>query len=107
MEISDNDLHLIQVMKRYFEVKAEASTLKVQLEAARVAAGGEIRAFYDPRSNLIHAHDILRQHALRSELKHLMDRAEIWSRGGAIVASADQDDATVAAEDKVLRSWSE
>lgn len=107
MEISDNDLHLIQVMKRYFEVKAEASALKVQLEAARMAAGGEISAFYDPRSNLVYAHDLLRQHALKSELKHLMDRAEIWSRGGVIVASTDQEDAMVTAEDKVLRSWSE
>lgn len=107
MEISDNDLHLIQVMKRYFEVKVEASALKVQLEAARTAAGGEISAFYDPRSNPVYAHDILRLHALKSELKQLMDRAEIWSRRGVIVASADQEDAVVAEEDEVPRSWSE
>lgn len=107
MEISDNDLHLIQVMKRYFEVKAEVSALRVQLEAARTAAGGAISAFYDPRSNLIYAHDILRQHALKSELRKLMDLAEIWSRGRVIVTSADEEGAMVGAVDKALQFWSE
>jgi hypothetical protein len=67
-------------MKRYFAVKAEVEEMKLRLEAARRESGEEINAFYNPRSNLSHAADIIRSHALRQEMARLMDWAEAWGR---------------------------
>lgn len=84
MDISEDDVTLIRVMKRYFETKAEVGALKVQLETARRAAGTEIATFYDPRSNLEHADVIVRQEQLKRDMLRLMDWAEAWGRGEAI-----------------------
>ena len=80
MEISAGDRDLVEVMKRYFAVKAEVEEMKLRLEAARRESGEEIDAFYNPRSNLSHAADIIRSHALRQEMARLMDWAEAWGR---------------------------
>ena len=80
MEISAGDRDLVEVMKRYFAVKAEVEEMKLRLEAARRESGEEINAFYNPRSNLSHAADIIRSHALRQEMARLMDWAEAWGR---------------------------
>lgn len=80
MEISAGDRDLVEVMKRYFAVKAEVEEMKLRLEAARRESGVEIDAFYNPRSNLSHAADIIRSHALRQEMARLMDWAEAWGR---------------------------
>jgi hypothetical protein len=78
MNASDRDL--IEVMKRYFAVKAEVEEVKSRLEAARRDSGEEIGAFYNPRTNIDHAADIIRSHALKQELARLMDWAEGWGR---------------------------
>ena len=80
MEISAGDRDLVEVMKRYFAVKAEVEEMKLRLEAARRESGEEINAFYNPRSNLSHAADIIRSHALKQEMARLMDWAEAWGR---------------------------
>ena len=80
MEMNASDRDLIEVMKRYFAVKAEVEEMKLRLEAARRESGEEINAFYNPRSNLSHAADIIRSHALRQEMARLMDWAEAWGR---------------------------
>ncbi|MBB3569331.1 hypothetical protein [Rhizobium sp. BK491] len=80
MEISAGDRDLVEVMKRYFAMKAEVEEMKLRLEAARQESGEEINAFYNPRSNLSHAADIIRSHALRQEMARLMDWAEAWGR---------------------------
>ena len=80
METSAGDRDLVEVMKRYFAVKAEVEEMKLRLEAARRESGEEINAFYNPRSNLSHAADIIRSHALRQEMARLMDWAEAWGR---------------------------
>ena len=80
MEISAGDRDLVEVMKRYFAMKAEVEEMKLRLEAARRESGEEINAFYNPRSNLSHAADIIRSHALRQEMARLMDWAEAWGR---------------------------
>ncbi len=80
MEMNASDRDLIEVMKRYFAVKAEVEDLKARLEAARRESGEEIGAFYNPRTNRDHAPDIIRSHALRQELTRLMDWAEAWGR---------------------------
>lgn len=80
METSAGDRDLIEVMKRYFAVKAEVEEMKRRLEAARRESGEEIDAFYNPRSNLSHAADIIRSHALKQEMARLMDWAEAWGR---------------------------
>lgn len=86
MDISEDDVALIRVMKRYFETKAEVGALKAQLEAARRAAGAEIATFYDPRNNLEHADVIVRQEQLKRDMLRLMDWAEAWGRGEAITS---------------------
>jgi hypothetical protein len=78
MEMEASDRDLIEVMKRYFAVKAEVEDVKARLEAARRESGEEIGAFYDPRTNIDHATDIVRSHALKQELARLMDWAEAW-----------------------------
>jgi len=80
MEISAGDRDLVEVMKRYFAVKAEVEEMTLRLEAARRESGEAIDAFYNPRSNLSHAADIIRSHALRQEMARLMDWAEAWGR---------------------------
>ncbi|WP_112603476.1 hypothetical protein ACK83U_25635 (plasmid) [Rhizobium sp. WW22] len=80
METSAGDRDLVEVMKRYFAVKAEVEEMKLRLEAARRESGVEIDAFYNPRSNLSHAADIIRSHALKQEMARLMDWAEAWGR---------------------------
>ncbi len=80
METSAGDRDLVEVMKRYFAVKAEVEEMKLRLEAARRESGEEIDAFYNPRSNLSHAADIIRSHALKQEMARLMDWAEAWGR---------------------------
>ena len=80
MKTSAGDRDLVEVMKRYFAVKAEVEEMKLRLEAARRESGEEINAFYNPRSNLSHAADIIRSHALRQEMARLMDWAEAWGR---------------------------
>ncbi|AGB74480.1 MULTISPECIES: hypothetical protein [Rhizobium] len=80
METSAGDRDLVEVMKRYFAVKAEVEEMKLRLETARRESGEEIDAFYNPRSNLSHAADIIRSHALRQEMARLMDWAEAWGR---------------------------
>ncbi|MBM7047105.1 MULTISPECIES: hypothetical protein [Rhizobium] len=80
MEMNASDCDLIEVMKRYFAVKAEVEEVKSRLEAARRDSGEEIGAFYNPRTNIDHAADIIRSHALRQELARLMDWAEGWGR---------------------------
>lgn len=84
MDISRNDLALISVMRRYFEVKDEVDVLKRQLEAARQSAGEEIGRFYDPRVNALHANDILAWHRQRKEMEELMSLAANWGKGGNI-----------------------
>ena len=80
METSAGDRDLVEVMKRYFAVKAEVEDMKLRLEAARRESGEEIDAFYNPRSNLSHAADIIRSHALKQEMARLMEWAEAWGR---------------------------
>lgn len=80
MEMNASDRDLIEVMKRYFAVKAEVEEVKSRLEAARRDSGEEIGAFYNPRTNIDHAADIIRSHVLRQELARLMDWAEAWGR---------------------------
>ncbi|GES49668.1 hypothetical protein Rhsp01_22840 [Rhizobium sp. NBRC 114257] len=80
METSAGDRDLVEVMKRYFAVKAEVEEIKLRLEAARRESGEEIDAFYNPRTNANHAADIIRSHALKQELVRLMDWAEAWGR---------------------------
>ncbi|APG94993.1 hypothetical protein [Sinorhizobium americanum] len=84
MNASPNDLALIAVMRRYFQLKDEANALKQRLEAARRDAGEEITRFYDPRLNAHHADDILAWHRLRKEQEELMSLAARWGRGGSI-----------------------
>ncbi|OJY63866.1 MULTISPECIES: hypothetical protein [unclassified Rhizobium] len=80
MEMNASDRDLIEVMKRYFAVKAEVEDVKARLEAARRESGEEIGVFYNPRTNVDHAADIIRSHALKQELARLMDWAEAWGR---------------------------
>ncbi|OEC95501.1 MULTISPECIES: hypothetical protein [unclassified Rhizobium] len=80
METSAGDRDLVEVMKRYFAVKAEVEEIKLRLEAARRESGEEIDAFYNPRSNLSHAADIIRSHVLKQEMARLMEWAEAWGR---------------------------
>ncbi|ENN85246.1 hypothetical protein RHSP_54728 [Rhizobium freirei PRF 81] len=80
METNASDRDLVEVMKRYFAVKAEVEEVKSRLEAARQESGEEIGAFYNPRTNLNHAADIVRSHALKQEMARLMDWAEAWGR---------------------------
>ncbi|WP_113400100.1 hypothetical protein [Rhizobium sp. SYY.PMSO] len=80
METNASDHDLIEVMKRYFAVKAEVEEVKSRLETARRSNGEEIAAFYDPRTNLDHAADIIRSHALKQEMVRLMNWAEAWGR---------------------------
>lgn len=89
METSASDRELIVVMRRYFAAKTELGEIRARLEAARQAAGEDIAAFYDPRSNPIHAGDIVRSHGLKNEMVSLMDRAEAWGRAAV---AADQED---------------
>ncbi|URK89186.1 hypothetical protein LP421_29835 (plasmid) [Rhizobium sp. RCAM05350] len=89
METSASDRELIVVMRRYFAAKTELGEIRARLEAARQAAGEDIAAFYDPRSNPIHAGDIVRSHGLKNEMVSLMDRAEAWGRAAV---AADQDE---------------
>ncbi|RCW27320.1 hypothetical protein DFR48_103283 [Ciceribacter lividus] len=86
MDISQDDVALIRVMKHYFETKAEVGALKAQLETARRAAGTEVAVFYDPRCNLEYAEAIVRQEQLKRDMLRLMDCAEAWGRGEAITA---------------------
>jgi hypothetical protein len=58
METSAGDRDLVEVMKRYFAVKAEVEEVKLRLEAARRESGEEIDNFYNPRTNQNHAADI-------------------------------------------------
>ena len=89
METGASDRELIVVMRRYFAAKAEFVEIRARLEAARQAAGEDIAAFYDPRSNPIHAGDIVRSHGLKNEMASLMDRAEASGRAGG---AADQEE---------------
>lgn len=84
MEINAGDRDLVEVMKRYFAVKAEVEDLKSRLEAARQESGEEIGTFYNPRTNPNHAADIIRSHALKQEMVRLMDWAEAWGRRNLI-----------------------
>ena len=80
MKTSAGDRDLVEVMRRYFAVKAEVEDVKLRLEAARRESGEEIDAFYNPRTNQNHAADIIRSHALKQEMARLMDWAEAWGR---------------------------
>ena len=80
MKTSAGDRDLVEVMRRYFAVKAEVEDVKLRLEAARRESGEEIDAFYNPRTNQNHAADIIRTHALKQEMARLMDWAEAWGR---------------------------
>ncbi|MFS8046420.1 hypothetical protein [Rhizobium sp. BR 314] len=80
MEMNARDRDLVEVMKRYFAVKAEVEDVKIRLEAARRESGEEIEVFYNPRINIDHATDILHSHSLKQELARLMDWAEAWGR---------------------------
>lgn len=84
LSVNPNDLALLAVMRRYFLVKDEVNVLKARLEAARKDVAEEISHFYDPRTNAIHAEDILAWHKLRKEMDELMSLAAIWGRGGNI-----------------------
>lgn len=79
-----NDLALIAVMRRYFRLKDESNALKGRLEAVRKDAGDDIGRFYDPRTNALHAKDIIAWHGLRKEMDELMGLAATWGRGGSI-----------------------
>ncbi|WP_046117585.1 hypothetical protein [Ensifer aridi] len=83
-----NDLALIAVMRRYFQLKDESNALKGRLEAARKDAGDEIGRFYDPRTNVPHAEDLLAWHRLRKEMEELMSLAASWGRGASIEGCA-------------------
>jgi hypothetical protein len=85
METNASDRELIAVMRRYFAAKTELGEIRAQLEAARQAAGEEIATFYDPRSNPIHAGDIVRSHGLKNEMASLMARAEAWAGQGLLL----------------------
>ncbi|URK86332.1 hypothetical protein LP421_03515 (plasmid) [Rhizobium sp. RCAM05350] len=98
METSASDRELIVVMRRYFAAKTELGEIRARLEAARQAAGEDIAAFYDPRSNPIHAGDIVRSHGLKNEMVSLMDRAEVWGRAAA---AADREDRSERASPEV------
>lgn len=76
MDLEANDLDLVRVMKRYFAAKAEVAALKLELEQLRKAGGQDIHSFYNPRTNLQYASEILRSHGLRSEMMRLMELAE-------------------------------
>lgn len=80
MKTKARDRELIDVMRQYFEAKAELVELRASLERARRVTGEDIARFYDPRANVVHAGDILRSHALKIEMRSLMDRAENWAR---------------------------
>lgn len=102
METSATDRELIVVMRRYFSAKTELREIRARLEAARQAAGEDIAAFYDPRSNPIHAGEIVRSHGLKNEMVSLMDRAEAWGR--AAVAADREEGSERASPEKELRS---
>lgn len=88
MEMNASDRDLVEVMKRYFAVKAEVEDVKSRLEAARRESGEEIGEFYNPRTNIDHAADLLRSHSLKQELVRLMDWAEAWGRQSLVADSA-------------------
>lgn len=90
MDISASDRELVVVMRRYFAAKAELGEIRARLEAARQAAGEDIAAFYDPRSNPIHAGDIVLSHGLKNEMVSLMDRAETWGRAAVAADRAER-----------------
>ncbi|CAN7614766.1 hypothetical protein LJR251_004493 [Rhizobium rhizogenes] len=77
MTLNASDVGLTEAMSRYFMVKAEVRELKARLETARREAGEDIKTFYNPRSNLNHAIDILRSHVLKKEMASLMKQAEL------------------------------
>ncbi len=80
MKTKARDRELINAMRRYFVAKAELSALRAVLEQARRATGEDIGGFYDPRTNVAHADQIRRSHALNAEMRLLMDRAAAWGR---------------------------
>ncbi|MFJ6325985.1 MULTISPECIES: hypothetical protein [unclassified Rhizobium] len=80
MEMNASDRDLVEVMKQYFAVKVEVEDVKSRLEAARRESGKEIDEFYNPRTNIDHAAEILRSYSLKQELARLMDWAEAWGR---------------------------
>ncbi len=88
MEMNASDRDLVEVMKRYFAVKAEVEEVKTRLEAARRESGEDIDVFYDPRTNIDHSSDILRSYSLKQELVRLMDWAEVWGRQSLAADSA-------------------
>lgn len=81
MDISDNDIRFLRVMKSYFEAKAQAAHLKLRLEEARKSADSKIADFYDPRINWAWAEEIARIHSLKAEMNRLMAAAEAWATG--------------------------
>ncbi|MDL2410034.1 hypothetical protein PY650_31340 [Rhizobium calliandrae] len=84
MNIMDNDVRLLAVMRRYFSVKKELADLKSSLEEKRKAAGIAVGEFYHVRAESEHAIDVSRTVTLRREMDFLMSLAESWARGDII-----------------------
>ncbi len=84
MDAAENDLRLIAVMRRYFAIKDELTSLKSSLEEMRRAIGIEVGEFYHVRNNSEHAAQVIRTVALKKEMDVLMDLAEGWARGNII-----------------------
>ena len=84
MIATDNDVHLIAVMRRYFAAKDELAELKSSLEDKRKAAGIAVGEFYHVNAESEHADDVRQTVMLRREMESLMSLAEDWSRGDSI-----------------------
>jgi hypothetical protein len=88
---AENDLRLIAVMRRYFAVKDELTSLMSLLEEMRKATGEEVGEFYHVRSNSEHADQVIRTVALKRKMDHLMRLAESWTPGEIISLEAYAD----------------
>ncbi|AYG64200.1 MULTISPECIES: hypothetical protein [Rhizobium] len=84
MNVIDNDVRLLAVMRRYFSVKKELADLKSSLEEKRKAAGIAVGEFYHVCAESEHANDVSRTVRLRREMDFLMSLAESWARGDII-----------------------
>jgi hypothetical protein len=67
---------LVEVMRRYFEMKDEVSIITKELEALRIATGEAMEIFYRPVKDMAHFPALLRSHSLKRDMARLMLLAE-------------------------------